>query len=120
MRELVATAISYEVAGHSAHAPMIHASVAGVEAIDHSVVPELSGDRYESGGRGVSGADVAGHEILGQILRVADAGFEIPILFVRQQMPNPPGMIGMDLLAGSVLAIAPTPSDTIHWLVAVD
>lgn len=51
-------------------------------------------------------------------LMVEGTEFLVPSLLVRDDMPDPPGMIGMDLLGGSVLMINPDPGEPIHWLVS--
>jgi hypothetical protein len=58
---------------------------------------------------------VAEQVISDQVLEVGEAKFSLPQLLVRDDMPQLQGMIGMDLLRGSVLVISPKADDPIHW-----
>ena len=82
-----------------------------------AAVPHLRGDHHNRG-LGVSGAEVAGQVISDQVLEVGEAKFSLPQLLVRDDMPQLQGMIGMDLLRGSVLVISPKADDPIHWLIS--
>lgn len=84
-----------------------------------SALPGLQGIRNDDSGFGLSGTKVTGGQIGGQMLRVGDARFEIPSLFLRDEMPpeHPDGQIGMDLLHGTVLAISPDEARPVYWLV---
>ena len=82
-----------------------------------SAAPGLSGVRSEGTGFGVSGASVDGEELSGQVLRVGGRRFPVDALLIRDPMPPPPGQIGMDLLAGSVLAIGADAAHPVLWLV---
>jgi hypothetical protein len=80
-----------------------------------AAVPGLGDGRAERLGGGVSGADVLGSPAGAQTLVVA--GHEVPIaqLAVRESMPDPQGMVGMDVLRGTVLACAADPAGRVVW-----
>lgn len=99
-------------------ATMLNTATENTE-VARSVVPGLRGSAYRTHGRGVSGSGVEAQELIDQILEVGGVHFEVPLLLLRDRMPDPPAMIGMDLLAGSVLAIGPTAAEPILWLVAI-
>jgi len=82
-------------------------------------VPGLHGSRPDEPGRGVSGSDVDGEAVPGQTLVVAGARFAVPNLLVRAAMPYPPGMVGMDILLGTVLVVSAVPERPIYWLVPI-
>jgi len=84
-----------------------------------SALPGLQGIRDDDSGLGLSGNKVTGGQIKNQMLRVADARFEIPTLLLRDEMPpeHPDGQIGMDLLHGTVIAISPDETRPVYWLV---
>lgn len=67
-------------------------------------VPSFAAAAFERLGGGVSGADVLGARMGAATLVVA--GREIPVasLVVREQMHDPQGMVGMDVLRGTVVA----------------
>ena len=84
---------------------------------DRRVVPGLgSGDDERLGG-GVSGADVMGMKVDSQVLVVG--GHELPVasLAVRDSVPDPPGLVGMDVLRGTVLACASDLDRHVLWQV---
>lgn len=80
-----------------------------------AAVPGLGDGRAKRLGGGVSGADVVGASAGAQTLVVA--GHEVPIaeLAVRESMPDPQGMVGMDVLRGTVLACAADPAGRVVW-----
>ncbi|MGH3467524.1 MAG: aspartyl protease family protein [Gemmatimonadales bacterium] len=96
-------------------ATMLNTGTEETEFAIHAV-PHLLGD-HDIRGRGASGAEVSGRVVSGQVLRVGETRFKLPALLIREEMPGPPGMIGMDLLKSTVLAISPEPSDPVHWLI---
>ena len=71
-----------------------------------AAVPGLGDGSIERLGGGVSGADVIGSSAGAQIIVVA--GHEVPVerLAVRDTMHDPQGMVGVDVLRGTVLACA--------------
>lgn len=82
-----------------------------------SAVPGLRGRRSEGTGFGVSGASVDGEEARDQVLRIGGRALPVPALLIREPMPPPPGMVGMDLLAETVLAVSSSLTDPVLWLI---
>jgi hypothetical protein len=80
-----------------------------------AAVPGLGAGREERLGGGVSGADVLGSAAGAQTLVIA--GHEVPIaqLAVRESMPAPQGMVGMDVLRGTVLTCCADPRRRVVW-----
>jgi hypothetical protein len=80
-----------------------------------AAVPGIGDGREERIGGGVSGADVLGSAAGAQTLVVA--GHEVPIaqLAVRASMPGPQGMVGMDVLRGTVLTCCANPRRRVVW-----
>jgi hypothetical protein len=103
------------------HAPVATMLNTGTEesAFASEVVPHLRGEHHTRG-RGATGAGVRGQVVSDQVLTVGDTRFKIPLLLVRKRCRGPPGMIGMDLLKGTVLVINPEPDDPIHWLISAE
>lgn len=80
-------------------------------------------------GRGVSGTEIAATQLLDQVLTVGDHRFSLPVLSVRDHIPPPEGaaaheapgaLIGMDVLAGTILAMTPERHRDVWWIVPVD
>ena len=82
-----------------------------------AVVPGLTIGAPESLGAGVSGADVVGASAGMQALVVS--GHQVPVaaLAVREAVPDPPGLVGMDVLRGTVLACAASLDRRVLWQV---
>jgi len=80
-----------------------------------AAVSGIGDGREERLGGGVSGADVLGSAAGAQTLVVA--GHEVPIaqLAVRESMPDPQGMVGMDVLRGTVLTCCADPRRRVVW-----
>lgn len=78
-------------------------------------VPGLEGAASERLGGGVSGADVLGTKVGEATLVVA--GHEVPVssLAVRASMPDPQGLVGIDVLRGTVLAVCADPGRPVLW-----
>lgn len=85
-----------------------------------SAVPGLGGVRSEGSGFGVSGSSVDGDEASDQVLRIGGRAFPLSVLLIRDPMPPPPGLIGMDVVSGTTLAIGPDPAHPVLWLVPGD
>lgn len=81
-------------------------------------VPGLGGQRPENIGHGVGGTGVLGEEVADQTLLIGGARFPLPRLLVREVMPFPYGMVGMDVLQGTILAISANRAEPILWLVS--
>lgn len=97
-------------------ATMLNTGTEESEFASHAV-PHLRG-RHDTRGRGASGAEVSGQVVPDQVVKVGETRFKLPSLLVREEMPEPPGIIGMDLLKGTVLVISPHPNDPVHWLIS--
>ncbi len=83
-----------------------------------AAVPGLAaGDAARIGG-GVSGADVMATSAGPQTLQVDGEELPVASLEVRPTMHDPQGMIGMDVLRGTVLAVAANPRRPVLWQVA--
>ena len=95
---------------------MLNTGSGGTE-FSAAAVPGLVGTAAADPGLGLSGASVDGHEVAGRSVVVAERVFPVATLLVRESMPPPPGQIGMDVLAGTVLAISPDVSEPVLWLV---
>jgi hypothetical protein len=80
-------------------------------------VPGLAGELSQNIGHGVGGTQVFGQGIAGQILLVGNARFVLPNLLVREEMSPTNGIVGMDVLMGTVLAISASRAEPIQWLV---
>lgn len=87
---------------------------------DETVVPGLTGGDPERLGGGVSGADVVGALAGDQVLVVAGAKIRLPSLAVRREMGYPSGLIGMDVLRGTVLALDADPAGLVTWQLGHD
>jgi hypothetical protein len=80
-------------------------------------VPSLRGGERQLSGRGVSGTESYGLQVEGATLRVGDVNLSAPSLLVRDQPGNAPGVIGMDVLRGTVLVVSADPARHVTWLV---
>jgi hypothetical protein len=83
-----------------------------------AAVPGLAAGTSERLGGGVSGADVLGSEVGPQALVVAGHRIPVAALAVRETMHDPQGMIGMDVLRGTVLACAADRARAVSWQIA--
>ena len=68
-------------------------------------------------GGGVSGADYVGWSVGPQSVVLDGHRVAIPALKVRQEMHDPQGMVGMDVLRGTVLACAADVGRPVFWQV---
>jgi len=82
-----------------------------------AAVPTLRGAPPESVGLGVSGTKVMGEVVNNQALRVGDVRLAVPALLVRDGMKPPLGLVGMDVLRGTVLVVGANPREPVRWLV---
>ncbi len=80
-----------------------------------TAVPGLGGGSDERLGGGVSGADVLGSTAGAQTLVVARHDVPVEHLAVREAMHDPQGMIGIDVLRGTVLACAADRGRRVVW-----
>ena len=80
-----------------------------------AAVPGLDAGSAERLGGGVSGADVIGSSAGAQVIAVAGHAVPVAQLAVRETMHDPQGMVGMDVLPGSVVACAADRSRRVIW-----
>jgi hypothetical protein len=78
-------------------------------------LPGLAEATPERLGGGVSGADVMGWKAGQQTLVVAGHEMRVASLAVRTTMPDPQGLVGMDVLRGTILALAADSSRPVLW-----
>ena len=82
-------------------------------------VPGVGGGKTERLGGSVSGADVTGEWVGPAVLLVGDAALRVDKLAVRESQ-DPPGLIGMDVLRGTVVVCNDDPKGHVLWLVPQD
>jgi hypothetical protein len=90
-----------------------------------SAVPGLAASPPTASGYAAGGADVTSIEVKGQTLEAGGASFVVPVLGVRDipipkdfAGPEPPaGVLGMDVLKGTVVALGRGTSHRARWLV---
>lgn len=82
-----------------------------------AAVPTLLGGTPTESGRGVGGATTIGSEAKDQVLRVGSATLPVPSLLVRKEIGVAQGLVGMDLLRGTVLVVSADPRSPVLWLV---
>ena len=81
-----------------------------------SAVPGLgAGAAMRRIGGGVSGADVVAASAGRQTLVVDRRELPVTSLEVRSTMHDPQGIVGMDVLGGTVLAVAADPARPVRW-----
>jgi hypothetical protein len=95
---------------------MLDSGGKGTEAAT-SVVPGLSGGPPRSTGKGVSGGEAYGSVVADQTLLVGERRVAIPQLIVRDEMPGRGGLVGMDVLRGTVLTVSADPARSVIWQV---
>lgn len=80
-------------------------------------VPGLTGAPDDDLGHGVGGAPVQGTSIADRTLVVAGRRQGLKRLLIRPEIEGLGGLIGMDVLRGTVLSVAADRGRPIHWLV---
>jgi hypothetical protein len=81
-------------------------------------VPGLAGGAVERIGAGVSGADVLGASAGNQVLRIGGGRVALPSVMLRAGMVDPAGMLGQDVLRGTVVVVGPDSTTPVLWQVA--
>ena len=81
-----------------------------------AAVPGLVVEASERLGAGVSGADYAGGSVGAGTLVLGGHRLTVPAVLIRQHMHDPQGMVGMDVLRGTVLACAADLSRPVYWM----
>lgn len=79
--------------------------------------PGLAGGEQRSTGRGVGGDEAFGSEVTDRVLLVGDARLPVPRLILRETTRVAQGLVGMDLLRGTVLAASGDLQRSVIWLV---
>jgi hypothetical protein len=80
----------------------------------HAAPGALRGFQERLGG-GVSGAEVTGVNVGEATLVVAGRDVRVPSLAVRRSMHDPQGMVGMDVLPGTILAVSRDICRPVFW-----
>jgi hypothetical protein len=80
-------------------------------------VPGLLGVEPDRLGHGVGGTTVRGTQVGERTLRVGAATFRVPGLLVRDEVGSMQGLIGMDVLRGTVLVVSADDHRPVTWLV---
>jgi hypothetical protein len=83
-----------------------------------SAVPQVSDGPRASSGRGVGGAESFGAEVRGQTLIVGEARLPLEALIVSPEMDGRDGLVGMEVLRGTVLTVSGDPRRPVIWQVA--
>ena len=78
-------------------------------------MPGLAAGSEERLGGGVSGADVLGVSAGEATLVVAGRNVPVASLAVRASMQDPQGMVGMDVLPGTILAVCADIARPVYW-----
>ena len=84
-----------------------------------AAVPGLGDGSQERLGGGVSDADVIGSSGGAQVIAVAGRDVPVERLAVRETMHDPQGMVGADVLRGTVIACAADRSRRVVWQIPV-
>jgi hypothetical protein len=80
-------------------------------------VPGLRSESRASSGHGVGGGQVVGSAVADQTLVAGGAPVNVPRLIVRESMDGQDGLVGMDVLRGTVLAVCADRAQPVFWLV---
>jgi hypothetical protein len=78
-------------------------------------LPDLRPESIGRLGSGVSGADYSGGSVGSRGLVIAGRRVRLPNVHLREQMHDPQGMVGMDVLRGTVLTCAADVSRPVFW-----
>ena len=85
-----------------------------------SAAPDLADGPRGSSGHGVGGGEVVGTIAEGQRLLVGNTRLNVPRLVIRDYMDDQDGLVGMDLIRGTVLVVSADHARPVFWLVAED
>ncbi len=80
-----------------------------------AAVPGVHGAAGERLGEGVSGEATLGSKAGPATLVVAGHDVPVPILAVREVMHDPQGMVGMDVLPGTIVAVCTDVGQSVLW-----
>ncbi len=87
------------------------------EKIASLAVPGLTGGREARTGRGVGGGDALGREVGEQVLRVGGTHVAAPSVMIREEMGDARGLIGMDVMCSTVIAVCADETRPAMWMV---
>jgi hypothetical protein len=79
--------------------------------------PDLSAGPSGPIGRGVSGAQILGARTGPQVLRLGDVRVALDSVTLRTDLGEPMGMLGQDVLRGTVVAVGPERGSPVLWQV---
>jgi Aspartyl protease len=82
-----------------------------------AAVPGLASGPRQATGRGVGGTESFGLAVDHQVLIAGGARISLPRLLVGEAHGDALGLVGMDLLRGTVLVVSADPSQDVIWLV---
>ncbi len=85
-----------------------------------AAVPGLVGIVHGDTGKGVGGAPVVGTLVEDRILRVGDVRLPVRRLLIRDEIDTMLGLVGMDVLRGTVLVVSADRSRPVRWQVPAD
>jgi hypothetical protein len=83
-----------------------------------AAVPGASNGPQTTSGRGVGGGESFGAELSDQKLIVGEARLPLATLIVSPEMDGRDGLVGMDVLRGTVLTVSGDPHRPVIWQVA--
>jgi Aspartyl protease len=101
------------------HLPVVTMFDTGAKATSWAAaaVPGLATGARQTTGRGVGGTESFGSAADDQVLIAGGARIPLPRLLVGEAHGEAHGLVGMDLLRGTVLAVSADPSRDVIWLV---
>jgi hypothetical protein len=82
-----------------------------------AAVPGLRPGSATSAGHGVSGRQIVGAAVTDQTLVLDGARVRVPRIIVRESMAGPAGLVGMDVLRGTILAVNADRRQPVFWQV---
>ena len=82
-----------------------------------TAVPGLEAGPRVAAGHGVGGGEIVGSVVEERTLVVGDARVPVPRLIVRDEMGDHDGLVGMNVLRGTVLAVRGDRARPVFWLV---
>jgi aspartyl protease len=83
-----------------------------------AAVPGAGDGPQTTSGRGVGGSESFGAELRDQVMAVGEASLPLATLIVSPEMDGRGGLVGMDVLRGTVLTVSGDPHRPVIWQVA--
>lgn len=80
-----------------------------------SALPGVEGGERSSSGRGVGGTEAFAAEARDQTLAVGGAKLPLATLLLGDEMDGRAGLVGMDVLRGTVLTVSADPDRPVMW-----